>query len=667
MNCKKLFVAGMSLSMAFMGFAAKNYLLTSPSGNISAKVDVDKIVTYSVDYNGRTVLSPSPVSMRLTNGQVWGENAKVSKAVRTKVDETVKSPLYISSEVRDNYNGLTLRMKGGWSLEFRAYNDGVAYRFINTNKKPFEIAQEQVEYVFPENYTATVPYVSRGTDGNWDSQYMNSFESAYATAKLSELNPKRLAFLPLSVNVGDGVSVAITETDLNNYPGLYLYNPDSDNSLNGNFAPYPSKREAGGYNNIQSVVKERAEYIARVEGPRSFPWRIAVIGNDITIASTDLSFLLAEPSKISDTSWIKPGKVAWDWWNNWNITGVDFRSGINTPTYKYYIDFASSHGIEYVILDDGWAVGRGEDLMKINPNIDLKGIVDYAKTKNVGIILWAGYLAFERDMEQVCRHYSEMGVKGFKVDFMDHDDQQMTEFNHRAAEVAARYHMVLDLHGSHKPAGINRTWPNVLNCEGVKGLEQTKWSTLEDFDMMQYDVQIPFLRQIAGPMDYTQGAMLNAVKSSYRPNYSEPMSQGTRVHQLALYPILVSPLNMLCDNPSNYMKEEECTKFIAKIPTVWDETVVLDGKMGEYVVIARRSGNNWYVGGITNWTSRDITVDFSKLGIKAPAKIELFTDGVNAHRNAKDYRREEKSFDASKAMKLHLAPGGGFAACITTK
>lgn len=388
------------------------------------------------------------------------------------------------------------------------------------------------------------------------------------------------------------------------------------------------------------------------------------MGADKDIAASNLSELLAEPSRIADISWIKPGKVAWDWWNDYNIIGVDFEAGHNTPTYKHYIDFAADNGIEYVILDDGWAAGKGEDLFVLNPEIDLEEIIGYAGKKNVGIILWAGYRAFERELEKVCRHYSEMGVKGFKVDFEDRDDQLMTAFNHRAAETAAKYHLVLDLHGAYKPAGINRTWPNVLNMEGVNGLENMKWSELDSFDIIQYDTELPFLRQIAGPVDYTQGAMINAARHNFRPVHSQPMAPGTRAHQLALYMILYSPLNMLCDSPSNYRKEQECTDFISSIPTVWDETIVLDGKMGEYIVTARRKGNDWYIGGITNWTPRDLTVDLSSLNLKDGAKMKLFTDGVNAHRNGNDYRSETTDVAPSDTLKVHLAPGGGFAAHI---
>lgn len=643
---------------------AASYRITSPSGAIAAEIINDGTLAWTVSHDGREVLSKSPISMTLTDGTVWGAGAKVSKVEKNSVSNTIATPFSQCSSMADHYNGITLKMKGGWSVEFRAYDDGVAYRFVSSRRKPFGITSEQVEFNFPDDFTVTVPYVRSGSDEDMQSQFFNSFENRYTVTPLSGLNPHRLAFLPLAVDAGDGLTLVITETDLRDYPGLYLYNPDGAMSLKGRQAPYPAKTEDGGYNNIQSVVIETAPYIADVNATRTFPWRVIAMGKDAEIASTNLSYLLAEPSRISDTSWIKPGKVAWDWWNSWNLTGVDFEAGINTATYKHYIDFAADNGIEYVILDDGWAAGKGEDLFIINPDIDLEEIISYAKGKDVGIILWTGYRALERDLERVCRHYSEMGVKGFKVDFEDRDDQLMVAFNHRAAEVAARHHLVLDLHGSYKPAGINRTWPNVLNVEGVNGLENVKWTDLDTFDIIQYDVTMPYLRQIAGPVDYTQGSMVNAARPHFRPVYGQPMSPGTRSHQLALYMVLYSPLNMLCDSPSNYRREQECTDFISSVPTVWDETVVLDGKIGEYIVTARRKDNEWYIGGVTNWTPRELEIDFTPLKLGGDRKMEIFTDGVNAHRNGNDYRKETIFLKNGGSLTVKLAPGGGFAAHI---
>ena len=637
----------------------KQLLLSSPDGKLKSTITVGDKLTYDISCNGQQVLAPSPISATLDNGKVWGDKARLSKVTEKKNDTQIDAPFYRSSCVRDYYNELTLRFKGDYSVVFRAYNDGVAYRFVNHAKKPFCILNEEVDYRFPADVTASVPYVNAGKDGDYNGQFHNSFENVYTTAPISQLNKERLMFLPLVVQATPEVKVCITETDLNNYPGLYLTNAKGSNSLSGIQAPYPKTMKQGGHNNLQMRVQTREEYIAKVDGPRNFPWRVAVVTTrDTQLAASNLSYLLAEPSKLSDTSWIKPGKVAWEWWNDWNLCGVDFKTGVNNATYKAYIDFASQDGIEYVILDEGWAVNLKADLMQVVKEIDLKELVDYAAARNVGIILWAGYYAFERDMENVCRYFSEMGVKGFKVDFMDRDDQLMTDFNHRAAAMCAKYHLILDLHGTHKPAGLNRTYPNVLNFEGVHGLEQMKWRPA-GFDQITYDVMIPFIRQVAGPMDYTQGAMRNATRENYYPSNSEPMSQGTRCHQLAMYIVLESPFNMLCDSPSNYMREPESTSFIAQVPTVWDETVVLDGKMGEYIITARRKGDTWFVGGLNNWDARDVEVDLSFLS-SGSHKAVLFKDGVNAHRTARDYKREEVSVSSAQPLKVHLAPGGGF-------
>lgn len=639
--------------------AQKQLSLASPDGKLKATIDIGEKLTYNVIYDGKEVIAPSAISMTLDNGTVWGDNARLQKSTEKQIDTKIASPFYRADSVRDQCNELTLKFKGDYSVVFRAYNDGIAYRFVNHAKDPFCIVREEVDYRFPADAVATVPYVNRGNDGDFNSQFPNSFENVYKSEKLSELNQQRLMFLPLFVKTNDGVSVCLTETDLYDYPGLYLV-ADDGLRLAGVHAGYPKNVEGGGYNNLQLLVNEREDFIAKVEAPRNFPWRITVISeNDKDIAASNLSYLLAEPSKLSDISWIKPGKVAWEWWNAWNLDGVDFETGVNNDTYKAYIDFASKNGIEYVILDEGWAVNMKADLMQVVDAIDIKELVDYAAERNVGIILWAGCYAFERNMDEVCKYYSDLGVKGFKVDFMDRDDQLMTEFNHRAAATAAKYKLILDLHGTHKPAGIHRTYPNVLNCEGVFGLEQVKWITA-DVDQVTYDVMIPFIRQVAGPLDYTQGAMRNASKGNYYPCYSEPMSQGTRCHQIAMYVVYDSPVNMMCDTPSNYEREQTCTDFIADVPTVWDETRILDGELGEYIVTARRKGDVWYVGGINNWTPREVEVDLSFLN-DGSHQVELFKDGVNAHRAGRDYASESLAVDGKTKLKLRMAPGGGFA------
>lgn len=645
------------LCMAASAVAQKQLTLASPDGALTANISLGSTLTYEVALGGKTVVSPSAATMTLSTGEVWGAKPKLRSAKRQTVNRTIASPLYHTASLKDNYNALTLALGKDYSVEFRAYNDGIAYRFATTRRKPFNVVSEGVAYNFPQDATLTAAYVRRGTDGDWKSQFANSFENTYTVAPVSQFNTKRLMFLPVVADEGDA-KVCLTEVNLESYPGLYL-KAGGSTSLTGVNAPCPKDVTQESHNMRQTIVVTTEDFIARVGGPRAFPWRVAIVGkDDKSIAASTLSYQLADPSRVADISWVKPGKVVWDWWNDWNIEGVDFRAGINTETYKYYIDFAASKGIEYIILDEGWAVNLKADLMQIVPEVDMRQIVDYGKSKNVGVILWTGFYAFDRDMENVCRHYSEMGVKGFKVDFMDRDDQQLTDFIYRAAETAARYHLVIDFHGMYKPAGLNRTYPNVLNFEGVYGLEQMKWSPAT-VDQLQYDATIPFVRQVAGPMDYTQGAMRNGGVNNYHPFRSEPMSQGTRCHQLGLYVVLESPLNMLCDAPSNYLRETECTDFIAAIPTVWDETRILDGKMGEYIVTARRSGSVWYVGGITNRTPRDI--DVSLPFITGTYKCQLFKDGINADRKATDYKQSALTVSPGQTIKLHLAPGGGFA------
>ena len=650
--------------VSFSLYAQKKYQIKSPDQNLKVEVTVAEKVTFSILQEDKKLMD-SEVSLTLQDGEVLGKNAKVSKVTKSAVDEEIKAPFYKKDVVKDVYNQMNLAFRGKYGLIFRVYNDGVAYRFTTSRKGELVVANEGAVYNFPEDYKTFTAYAN-STQPTFEEQFANSFEQAYVNESISDLNEKRLKILPLLVDLNDGRKLCITEADMEDYPGMFLSTDGKSSSFKGVYAPYPKEKVQGGHNNLEMEIRSRENYIAKTSGTRNFPWRTFILSNsDKDLADSDMVYRLASPSRVSDISWIKPGKVAWDWWNNWNIYGVDFRSGINNDTYKYYIDFASKHGIEYVILDEGWAVNMEADLMQVVPEIDLEELVAYGKSKNVGIVLWAGYWAFARDMENVAKHYSEMGIKGFKVDFLNRDDQEMVNFVYKASEVCAKYKMFVDFHGVFKPTGLQRTYPNVLNYEGVNGLEQMKWSPAS-YDQMKYDVTIPFIRMIAGPMDYTQGAMHNATRDAYYQINSQPMSQGTRCHQLAAYVIFESPFNMLCDSPSNYMREEECTAFISEVPTVWDETIALDGKVSEYVAIARRAGNDWYVGAMTNWTARDMVLNLSFLG-EGEYSLELFKDGVNADRIGIDYKKEVISVPADRKLNIHLAPGGGYAARIVKK
>lgn len=666
---KSLLVKAISFAVLMLWSVNANsqkvYELSDVSGTIRVVVSVDEgRVTYSVSKDGEVLIRKSPISMSISNGDVWGKEARVKRVKRRSVDEDIFPPVYRKDRIENEYNEMTISFKGDYSLVFRAFEDGVAYRFASDVSTPFKVVSEEASFNLPDGSKVYAAFPKgRMNDGKEDPFY-SSFQNTYEYMSLKEWNNGKFAMMPLLVETASGKKLCITEADLLNYPGMYLQNNSTKDGLQGVFAKYPKKivPEVRG---LKGVVKEREDFIAKYDGKTTFPWRAVVIADeDKELLDNDMVYKLASPAVPRDYSWIKPGKVAWDWWNNWSLYNVDFRAGINTETYKYYIDFASKNGIEYVILDEGWAVPGAADLMKIVPEIDLKEIIAHAESKNVGIILWAGYLAFDKDMDKVCKHYADMGVKGFKIDFMDRDDQIAVDFNRRAAETGAKYKLLIDLHGTFKPTGLQRTYPNTVNFEGVHGLEELKWAK-EGTDQVTYDVTFPFIRMVAGPVDYTQGAMVNANKENFRAVYSEPMSQGTRCRQLAEYVIFESPLNMLCDSPTNYEKEQECTSFIAAIPTVWNETRPLQSKIGEYIVMARRKGNVWYVGGITNWQSRDVELDLSFLGDGA-YHAEIFKDGVNADLVAKDYKKEHISVSSETTMKIHLAPGGGFIMKITS-
>jgi alpha-glucosidase len=626
----------------------KVYHVKSPDGKIDLTVSIKKTISWSVNHEQTEVLTPSEISMSLEKGGDFGKNAIVKSAKTSSVNQEINTPIYKKDKVRDHCNQLVLTFKGDYGLAFRAYNDGVAYRFVSTRKGEMIVKNEEANFNFKDDDKAFLPFVN---DYRNHDKFTTSFESHYDHISLSEIKKDSLAFLPVLVDLGNGKKAAILEADLQNYPGMYVTGHDK-NGLKGVFAPYPTKESV---KRINYVVDDRANYIAKSAGVRSFPWRVVVISTeDKQLANNDMIQRLAEPSRITDESWIKPGKVAWDWWNDWNISHVDFKAGINVPTYKYYIDFAAANKLEYIIIDEGWS----DDYDLNKTKLEIQPIVDYGKQKKVGVILWSTWYAITRDADGLFSKFAKMGVKGFKIDFIDRDDQKVVSSLYDLAQKAAVNHLLVDYHGMYKPSGIQRTYPNVINCEGVKGLENMKWGT---DNQPGYDVSIPFIRMLSGPMDYTPGAMRNASKDAYRPVNSNPMSQGTRCHQLAMYTIFEAPLQMLSDNPTAYMKEKESADFISAMPTTFDETVAVDGKVGDYVTIARRKGSTWYVGAMTNWNGRKIAIDLSFLG-DGKYKAIVFEDGINADRDATDYIRKEITVTAKDHLEMSMASGGGWAA-----
>lgn len=625
----------------------KKYSVVSPDGRVAVTVSASGELTWELGFRGQVLLEASPLSLD-TDWGVLGKGMRIRKAVR-------------SSEAGE-YAQLTLVGRDGYDVEFRAYNEGAAYRFVPRRKAALTVNAEKALFRIGEDHTAYIPYVRK--EGDFQIQFFNTFENTYAHTPVSAWEEGRLAFLPLMVEYPDGVKLCITESDLEHYPGMYLY-PGAD-GLQGVFAPYPARERQGSHNpdvtvgGHNMVVTARESWIARVPEGGVLPWRVAAVSaQDKDMLVNNLVYKLARPSQLEDESWIRPGMVAWEWLSDRNLTGVDFETGVNNQTYKYYIDFAAANHIPYVVLDDGWYSAMAGSAFAVVPEINLPELIAYGREKGVGLMLWVGYYVFQKDMERIISEYAAMGIKGFKLDAIGRDDQKMNEFYYASAELAARHHVVLDFHGGAKPAGLNRTWPNVLNFEGVHGLEQLK-NPSYSCDLVTYDVTFPFIRGIAGPVDYTQGLMRNATRESYRQIWSNPMSQGTRCRQLAEYVVFDSPLNMLCDTPSHYMQEQECTDFITAIPTVWRTSRALEGVVGEYVTLAREGKDGtWYVGGLTSWTPRDTCLDFSFLP-EGKYRATVFEDGINAHRNAEDYRTRQVEVDASATLQLHLAPGGGF-------
>jgi alpha-glucosidase len=631
--------------------SSKTYLLKSPNGYINFKIDIGESINWSVNYDKTEIITPSEISIMLDNGDVLGKNVKVEQANFLTVDQVINTPIYKKSSVRDNYRQLSLKFRGNYGLIVRAYDDGIAYRFFTQKKGIITIVNEEANFNFKQDDLAFLPFVN---DYRNKDKYTTSFEAHYKHMNISGLTNDSLAFMPVLVDIGDKKKVVILEADLQDYPGMYLTSGGLQ-GLQGIFAKYPTEETTGGYHNIDYVVNKRADYIAKTNGTRNFPWRVVVISDsDKQLADNDMMQKLGAPSRITDYSWIKPGKVAWDWWNDWNISHVNFKAGINVPTYKYYIDFAAANKLEYIIIDEGWS---DEDNLN-NFKIDVQQIVDYGKSKNVGVILWSTWYALHLNADSIFSKFAKMGVKGFKIDFIDRDDQKMVSSLAEIAGKAAINHLLVDYHGMYKPSGLQRTYPNIINFEGVKGLENMKWGV---DDQPGYDVTVPYIRMMSGPMDYTPGGMRNANKDSFRAINSNPMTQGTRCHQLAMYTIFEAPLQMLADNPTIYQREQECTDYIAAVPTVFDETRSLDGEVGKFISLARRKGTTWYAGAMTNWDSRDITVDLSFLG-EGNYRAILFEDGINAGKDATDYKKTMINVTSKDQLKITMASGGGWAA-----
>ncbi len=624
----------------------ENYHIPSPDKRILIRIRITDRIYYAVDLDGQNILWYSPLSLELAGKAELGIAPRVQRTTERIVHEEITPVCGTRAMITDHCRELVLKMEGDFEIVFRAYNNGVAYRFRTNFPESIQIVNEEVAYRFSDDHRLVAHVVG---------DFQTSYEKLYTKYHISEVAEEAFISLPLVVDQSP-VKIAITESDVQDYPGMYLMRKPNNNrfDLLGLFPALPTKWETGGLCQFNLRVTERANYLAETDGQRAFPWRIMVIADrDLDLVECNLVYQLARPSVIAKTDWIKPGKVAWDWWNDWNLEGVDFETGVNDQTYRYYIDFASQHRIDYVILDEGWS--DQFDLLLQKPQINVPDLVKYARARGVGIVLWCVWHTLDRQMTPALEQFAAWGISGIKVDFIDRDDQIAINFYERVAREAAARNLLVNIHGCSKPTGLSRTYPNVLTFEGVRGNEYNKF---DEGQTPGHDVDLVFTRMIAGPMDYTPGAMRNSTKGSFHMNNSNPMSHGTRCHQLAMYVVYFSPMQMLCDAPTAYEKSPDILAFLSQVPVIWDDSKALAGTLGEYVVVARKSGSVWYIGALTDWTARKIAIDLSFVEAES-YEGTFFLDGINAHRKAEDYRCEKRAVGKNETIDLFLKPGGG--------
>lgn len=649
MKSRHIIIAALLAACTIDAATAREQRVASPGGKVSIVLSDNGGLRCAVLHGADTLVRPSLIGMSIAGGQDLSQSARLSAARAVHHREVINSPFYRQHEFTADYNEMKLPLGKGFGIILRAYDEGVAYRFYTTRTKETVVLSETARYTFRGNEQVWLSHTT-----NEKEPFAMAFQNVFSTTPLDSASFLP-AFLPATIDCGNA-KVTILESDVVSYPGMFL--SARGNELSADFALYPKTMDYYPWRHM-SHVTSTADFIARSSGAREYPWRVfAVTEHDTEMPVNNLVYALARPNRIGDTSWIEPGKVAWDWWNDWNLKGVDFVAGINFDTYKYYIDFAANHNMRYIVLDEGWYDSNRGDLMHPIDAVRLPELIAYGKQRGVDIVLWTVFNVIDEHLEEACSHYAAMGIKGFKVDFMDRNDQTAFEMVERLAACCAKHRLFLDLHGIYTPVGLNRTYPNVLNYESVFGMEEARWTTIADHDMPRYDVTFPFIRMMAGQVDFTPGAMRNASAGDWKAIYRKPMSMGTRCHQAACYVVQDSPFTMLADSPTNYIADETYTHFIASIPDTWQETRILQGSLGEYIVTARRKGNCWYIGGQTNWTERTISLDLSTLGISPDATIQLLTDGINANHDAEDYRLT--TIKAGSLGSIKLASGGGF-------
>lgn len=645
--------------------------LTSPGGNLKVDVSVGETIDYTLYYNGKQMMGTSSLSMSFVDKRVWGWKSTLVDTKERNVHEVIKASNYIKSEINDDFKEATLTFKEGFKIIFRAYDEGMAYRFVSTSNDDFEVLSEKVDLQFlspPSMLCGLTPPTSmKGVPAaSIEKGAFVTFESYY----LDNFMDNRMGLTPLFIQGPEGKSICITEADVQGYPAMLIKKGEGKNALAAYMPKYVNTTIQGGENGgNEDIATGWASYIAKGKGQKTFPWRIITIADqDKDLLVNDMVYKLSEPMK-GDFSWVKPGQSTWDWMTAFTLDGVDFKTGMNTRTYMYHIDFAKRMGVKYITIDAG---ATSKTMDKYIPDLDIPALHAYAKQNGVGIFLWAQASGFARhlknseaDFENVFRKFSNDGISGLKIDFFDRGDQEYMDLQWRIAEMAAKYKMLINFHGCPTPHGMHRTYPNVLSSEAIKGMEIYKWGTpIGNYgadDQILYELTFPFIRGIAGPIEYTPGLMRNATKTTHKPSDSDPMSLGTRCRQLAAFIVIYSPLSTLADKVTAYEKEQECAEFMTKIPTVWDETKPLSAKMKDHIVIARRKGEEWFVGGMNDWSSsKPVTIDLSFLG-SGNYKAELFRDGDNANEVPTEYKKEIIDLAGQQQLTIDMKSAGGFA------
>ena len=655
----KLLNTLLCLLLALTGFSESRNEIVSPGGKIKVTVAINNGVGYSVNFEDKPLVAFSTINIHLHNGTSLSGKLQVKKISRRSNSSVIVSPVPEKRKlIPDNYNELTILLQNRISVIFRVYDDGVAYRLVTHFKDSIVVNREIAEFQFPENYNVYFTQVAKRDNADI---FHTSFEEPYELKTVDSLDSKNLCFSPLLVAPSDGPKMVLTESDLDDYPGMFL-SGNGDRSLRASFAPFPLEEKITEGEFPQAIVTRRAGYIAKTKGSRLFPWRVILIAAaDKELPQNDLVYRLASPSRVRDVSWIHPGQGTDEWIIGINLFNIPFQAGINTATYKYYIDFARRFGFERIMMDAGWSDYK--DLFKINPNIDMEEISAYARKQGVRLSMWTLALTLDKQLDRALEQFNRWGVDFIMTDFMDRDDQLMVNFYHRIAEACAKHKIMIMYHGAFKPAGFNRTWPHAVTREAVLGSEYNIWSAKAT---PEHDLLLPFIRMTAGPMDYEPGILDNATEKTFRPISEKVMSMGTRCHQAAMFVVYDSPIQIFSGNPSQGLLEPDFMNLLGSIPTVWDTTIVIDGKLGDYLVTARRKGTDWYIGAMTDWTARQISIDLSFLE-DGPYQATICEDGVNADRYPSDYLLRNLPVSRQEKFLIKMARGGGFVMKITGK